>query len=344
MSATIASDTGAVSPSEALRQLISGYQFTQALYVAARLGIPDLVAGGPQSADALAERSGAHAPSLARLLHALTTLGVFADAGPDMFGPTALSDLLRTGIPGSQRATLLLCGADLYTRWGHLLHAIRTGETTTHHVYGMDACEWRAQHPEMNALFNDAMAEQSGARVASLVAAYDFARFGTVVDVGGGRGALVAGILRANPGVRGVLFDLPHVVEGAAAAFAAAGVADRASVAPGDFFAGVPAGGDAYILSWILHDWDDVRATAILATCRRAMAGRGTLLLVELVLSSGAQRPWWPYFMDINMLQGLGGHERTEADWRALLAAAGFALTRIVPTTSGFCAIEARIR
>ena len=326
---------------EGLDRLVRGYQFTQALHVAVRLGIPDLVADGPRSATDLAAASGAHAPSLARLLRALTTLGVFAEVAPEVFGPTRLAHLLRVGVPGSRRAMLLLVGSELYGGWGHLLHAIRTGESTAGPAYGMDAWAWKAQHPEANAIFNDTMVEQTTGRVAALVAAYDFAPFGTVVDVGGGRGALLAGILRATPGVRGVLFDQAHVVAGADETFAAAGVAERASIATGDFFAAVPAGGDAYILSWILHDWDDKESLAILASCHRAMAGRGTLLLFERVLPVGADRPWEPYFSDLNMLQALGGRERTEAEWAALLAAAGFRLTRIVPTASGIDLIEA---
>lgn len=332
----------AAGASAALQRLIHGYQFTQALYVAARLEIPDLLADGPKPAAELAMHSGAHPPSLARLLRALTTLGAFAEVEPDVFGLTPLAELLRTGVPGSQRAWLLATGADFYPRWGHLLHTVRTGETTSQHVYGMSSWEWRAQHPELNALFNDAMAEAASRRGAALVAAYDFSPFGTVIDVGGGRGALIAGILRAYPGVRGVLFDLPHVAEGAEAVFASAGVEDRASVIPGDFFAGVPTGGDAYILSMILHDWDDERATAILGSCHRAMGGRGTLLLVERVLPTGAERPWEPYFSDLNMLQGLDGRERAEADWRSLLEGAHFTISRIHPTAAGPSVIEAR--
>ncbi len=228
---------------EGLDRLVRGYQFTQALHVAVRLGIPDLVADGPRSATDLAAASGAHAPSLARLLRALTTLGVFAEVAPEVFGPTRLAHLLRVGVPGSRRAMLLLVGSELYGGWGHLLHAIRTGESTAGPAYGMDAWAWKAQHPEANAIFNDTMVEQTTGRVAALVAAYDFAPFGTVVDVGGGRGALLAGILRATPGVRGVLFDQAHVVAGADETFAAAGVAERASIATGDFFAAVPARG-----------------------------------------------------------------------------------------------------
>ena len=342
-STTITDATGATdaTDTDGLDRLVRGYQFTQALYVAARLGIPDLVADGPRSATDLAGRCGAHAPSLARLLRALTTLGVFAEVEPEVFGPTPRSHLLRDGVPGSRRAMLMLSGSQLYAGWGQLLHTIQTGETTARRIYGMDSWEWLAQHPEANAIFNDAMVEGSAVRVAALLAVYDFAPFGTVVDVGGGRGALLAGILRTNPGVRGVLFDQPHVVAGADAVFAAAGVAERASIAPGDFFAAVPAGGDAYILSWILHDWDDEQSAAILTCCQRAMAGRGALLLVERVLPNGADRPWEPFFSDLNMLQALGGRERTEAAWRALLAGAGFTLTRVVPTAAGFGVIEA---
>ena len=326
-----------------LTRLIRGYQFTQALYAAARLGLPDLVADGPQPTTDLAGRCGVAAPVLARLLRALTTLGVFAEVAPDTFGPTPRSHLLRPGVPGSQRADLLLAGADLYPRWGHFLQALQTGETTAQIAYGMGAWAWRAQHPEMSAIFDDAMVEHSRARVAALVAAYDFAPFGTIVDIGGGRGALLAEILRATPSARGVLFDQPHVVAGAAAVFAAAGVADRARVAPGDFFAAVSGGGDAYILSMILHDWDDERSLAILARCREAMAVSGTLLLVERALPvEGVDRPWEPFFSDLHMLAGLGGRERSAADWRALLAAAHFDMTRIVPTTADASLIEAR--
>lgn len=333
--ATDAADGAAI-----LQRLTHGYQFTQALYVAARLGIPDLLADGPLPVDELAARCDAHAPSLARLLRALATLGVFAEVRPEVFDLSPLAALLRAGVPDSQRAWLLLAGADLYQKWGDLLHTVRTGETTTQHLYGMDSWEWRAQHPEVNAIFNDAMTEQSAKRIRATVAAFDFSPFGTVVDVGGGRGALLTGILRAYPTVRGVLVDLPHVVAGAEAAFASAGVADRASVVAGDFFASIPTGGDAYILSVILHDWNDERASAILANCRRAMGGRGALLLLERVLPAGAAREWEPYFSDLNMLQGLDGRERTEADWRRLLESARFDMRRIVPTGARTSVIE----
>jgi hypothetical protein len=340
----MAADNSATSASDAagtLQRLIHGYQFTQALHVAAQLDLPELVADGPQPATVLAERCGAHAPSLARLLRALTTLGVFAEVEPGVFGPTPLSQLLRAGVPGSRRAWLLASASEFYQTWGHLLHSVRTGETATRQAYGMESWAWRAQHLEENARFDDAMTELSARRVAALVANYDFSPFGTVTDIGGGRGALIAGILKANPGVRGILFDQPHVVAGTAALLISAGVSDRASIVPGDFFASVPAGSDLYVLSFVLHDWDDERAAAILARCRDAMVKYGTLLVFERVLSEGPDRPWDHYFADLNMLQGPGGRERTAEEWRMLLAAAGFALTRILPTPIGVSIIEA---
>lgn len=324
-----------------LERLIHGYQFSQALYVAVRLGIPDLLADGPRPVIELAARSDAHAPSLARLLRALTTLDVFAEVAPDVFSLSRLGGLLRSDVPGSQRAWLLLTGGDLYHRWGDLLHSVRTGETTTQHLYGVSTWEWRAQHPELNVMFNDAMVELATKRTAAVLATYDFSRFGTVVDVGGGRGALLAGILQAHPGMHGVLFDLPHVVDGAEAVFRAAGMTDRAGVIAGDFFENVPVAGDAYVLSVILHDWDDERATAILENCRRAMDGRGILLLIERVLSTGTGLDWEPYFSDLNMMQALDGRERTEAEWRRLLDGAHFSLSRILPTGASVSIIEA---
>src|SRR5436305_5229986 len=180
-----------------LFRMIQGYQVTQALYVAARLEIPDLLAEGPQPVSELATRSGAHAPSLARLLRALSALGVFVEVQADVFGLTPLSETLRIGVPRSRRAWLIFSGSDLYESWGHLLHSVRTGETTAQHLHGMSSWEWRAQHPESNAKFNDAMSEGAAGRAAAITEAYDFSVFGTLIDVGGGSGTLIAEILRA---------------------------------------------------------------------------------------------------------------------------------------------------
>ena len=323
-----------------LLRLIHGYQFTQALCVAAQLGIPDLLTDGPRSVGELAASSNCHAPSLARLLRALSTLGVFTEVGPDVFGLTAMGELLRSDRPGPHRAGILLARSQ-YHQWGDLLHSVQAGETTVQHLYGMSLWEWLAQNPDRNVIFNDAMVEGATRRVSAALEVYDFSRFATVVDVGGGRGALLARILQCCPGTRGVLFDQPHVIEAAGDVFASAGVTDRVSIIAGDFFTNVPEAGDAYVLSAIVHDWDDEPATAILNNCRRAMGEGGTLLLIDRVLPADAGRDWEPYFMDLNMMQALGSRERTEAEWHRLLNAAQFRLTRIVSTGAATSIIEA---
>jgi hypothetical protein len=323
-----------------LTRLIRGYQFTQALYAAARLGLPDLVANGPQSVTDLSGSCGVAAPVLARLLRALTTLGVFAEVAPGVFGPTPRSQLLRAGVPGSRRAMLMLSGSQLYAGWGQLLHAIQTGETTARRVYGMDAWEWRAQHPEMNAIFNDAMVEGSAGRVAALVAAYDFAPFGTVVDVGGGHGELLGAILRANPSTRGILFDQPDVVAGAGGIREQADIRERCTVVGGSFFEAIPSGGDAYVLKSIIHDWDDESAHAILRTVRRAMETSGTLLLMDWVLPEDRALNLGEAIADLNMLVLLEGKERTASEFAALLDATGFRLERVVRTGSNISIVE----
>lgn len=326
---------------EDLRRLIHGYQFTQALYAAERLDIPDLLAEGTQTVEELAMASHAHAPSLARLLRGLASLGVVAEGDDGTFSLTEMGMPLRSDAPDSQRAWLLFSGADQYAGWGDLLHSVRTGETTAQKRYGMSSWEWRAQHPDLNTLFNDAMVELSTRRATAMLNAYDFSRFKQVVDVGGGRGALLGAILSAYPNLRGVLFDLPHVVDGAAAVFAEAGIGDCATIAAGDFFTTVPEGGDLYILSVVLHDWNDQQAATILANCRRVMGAGSTLLLIERVLPVSTAHHWEPYFSDLNMMQALGGRERTELEWRRLLEAAGFALQRVVPTEAPTSLVEA---
>ena len=340
-------DDAAPPPEDAdrLERLIRGYQFTQALRVAAELQVPDLVADGALPLDVLVVRTGAHPPSLGRLLRALTTIGVLRETEPDVFGPTSLSDALRTGTAGSRRDWLLLNATDLAPTWAALGHSVRTGATATSLVYGMDSWSWRQQHPEQGARFDAAMSDISRRRAAGFVTACDAGRYQTVVDVGGGRGELLAALLRASTHLRGVLLDLPHVVVAAPALLANAGVVERVTVVAGDFFAEVPSGADAYVLSMVLHDWDDDRCTTILERCRAAMHGDAVLLLHERVLPNGPDRPWDPYFSDLNMLQGPGGQERNEQDWHTLLATAGFLVRRIVPTSAGngIGVIEARV-
>jgi len=326
----------------ALERLIRGYQFTQALFVAVDLLVPDLVAAGVTRLSDLAVRCGAHEASLGRLLRALTTLGVFTEDSPGTFGPTALSDALRD-VEGSRRAWLVLHARDLYQTWAELEHSVRTGQTAASVVYGMDSWTYRSHHPEMGARFDAAMTDVSRRRLAAFVEAYPMTGIGCVVDVGGGRGALLAGSLADAPGVKGILFDQPHVVAEAAALLEASGVRDRVEVVPGDVFTGVPAGGDAYVLSAVLHDWDDDRAIVILEQVRAVLRPDARVLLYERVLPTGTTRHWDPYFSDLNMMQGPGGRERTEPEWSDLLAAAGLALRRVIPTSIGFSILEATL-
>jgi hypothetical protein len=321
--------------------MLTGYWISQAIYVAAKLGIADLLQQGPKNADELAQVTGTHARSLYRLLRALASIGVFAEAEDGRFGLTPLGAYLQTGIPGSVRALTLNHGERLYRPWGELLHSVRTGESAFHHIFGMDVWQYATQNPEAAALFNVAMTELTTQVATAVVAGYDFSRFGTIVDVGGGHGTLLLSILEANPQLRGILFDLPHVTESAKKHIEAASLTGRCEVVAGDIFSSVPGGGDAYILKNIIHDWDDERALKILQNCNRAMADNGKLLLVEEVIPPGNALSFGK-LVDLNMLVMAGGGERTEAEYRALFAASGFQLTNVIPLPSpfGFSVIE----
>ena len=320
----------------ALAQMATGYQVSQALYAAARLGIADLLAAGPRAVEDLAQASGSHAPSLYRLLRALAGLGVFAQDDDGRFRLTPLAELLRSDVLDSIRAAILNHGGRNYRLWGDLLYGVQSGENAFEHIFGMPSWGYFAQHPEEGALFDTFMATRARQRRAALLAAYDFAGAHTIIDVGGGRGALLAGILAAYPTVRGVLFDQPQVVEAARETLQAAGVAERCEIIGGDFFESVPAGGDVYVLSTVLHDWPDDRATAILRNCRRALIPGGRLLIVDRVIPAGDQA-WAGKFYDLAMmLEHVGGRERSEAEWRDLLSASGFRPARIIPMPDGF--------
>jgi hypothetical protein len=321
-------------------QLIAGFWVSRALYIAAKLGIADLLKGGPKNSEELAQATGMHLPSLYRVLRALASVGVFAEDGHGRFTLTPLAATLRTDVPGSLRAFAIAeLGEDHYPAWGEVLHSIKTGEIAFDHLFGMDVWQYRAQHPEEGRIFDEAMASFSSVVNAAIVDSYDFSSLGTIVDVGGGDGSLIASILQANPGMKGVLFDLPHVVAGARRRIEAEGLAERCEVVAGDAFTSVPSGGDAYLLKWIIHDWDDERSVAILKNCHRAMAAHGKLLLVEAVIPHG-NTPSFHKFMDLNMLVMTGGRERSEAEYRVLLEAAGFRLTRVILTQSEMSVIE----
>jgi len=321
---------------------MAGTWVSHAILLAARLGIPDLLADGPKDGRELAGLTDAHAPSLYRVLRALASVGVFREAEDGRFHLTPLAEPLRDGVPGSLRAFAIMLGEEWHWRaWGDLPHAVRTGQSAFEHLYGVTNFEYWAQHPEAEAIFDDAMTSRGAAQNAAVVAAYDFAGVGTLVDVGGGHGSLLAAVLQAHPAMRGVLVERPEVVAGARAYLEQAGVQERCEVVAEDFFASVVSGGDAYVLKSVVHDWDDDRAVAILSTCRRAMPAGGRLLVVDWVVPPGDE-PSFAKLLDLLMLVWTpGGKERTEAEHRALLALAGFELTRVIPTAAGVSIIEA---
>lgn len=315
-----------------LRRLLTGYRVSQAIYVVAELGIADLLADGPREIDALASAAGAHAGALYRTLRFLAGVGLFAEVAPRHFALTPLGVGLRRDVPGSLRALgRNLMDQPRWRAWGELLHSVRTGGIAFEQAYGMPWFEYLGGHPEIAARFNRAMTGETARSGDAIVRAYDFAGVGRLVDVGGGHGLLLATILRAHPAMRGVLFDLPAVVAGAAPVLAEAGVTDRCEGVGGDFFATVPPDGDAYLLRHIVHDWDDAQAVAILANCRRALPDAGKVLVIEQVIAPDYRRSLPTLELDLQMLVMLGGQERTEAEYRALFAAAGLRLSAVVP-------------
>lgn len=325
----------------AMLRMIRGFQTTQMIYVAAKLGIADLLADGAKSSSALAAATGTDARSLYRLLRALASLGIFAEDEQGRFGLTPRAELLQSHAARSLRSTVLYVGNPIFQRvWGELLHAITTGEDGFRHLFGMNDWVYREQNPDENALFNNFMTELTRPDAAAVAAAYDFSGIRKLVDIGGGQGTLVAAILKAHPKLHAIVFDQPHVISGAQSVLEAAGVADRCERVSGDFFAEVSGGADGYILKSIIHDWNDADSIAILKNCRRAIQPDGKLLLVEFVVPTG-NVPHPGKISDINMLIAPGGQERTEAEYRTLLAEAGFRLTRVIPLETSRGIIEA---
>jgi O-methyltransferase domain/Dimerisation domain len=327
-------------PTMALMHMIHGSKITQLLYVVAKLGIADLLRDGPKRSEELAQAVGAHPRTLYRVLRALASLGVFAEDQAQCFHLTPLAHLLRTEVPESLRALAIFYGEEwVWHAEGALLYSVRTGKAAFTHVHGLGPFDYYRQHAEAAACFNTAMTSLSGNELAAVMAAYDFAGMATIVDVGGGQGALLAEILKTYPHARGMLFDLPAVVESAQPLLEAAGIAARCTRVAGDFFQTVPSGGDAYILKRVIHDWDDTPAGTILTQCRRAMAAHSRLLLIERVIPPG-NAPSLGKLGDITMLLHYGALERTEAEYRGLLEAAGFTLVRIIPTQAPLSIIE----
>jgi hypothetical protein len=328
-----------ISPSRSLTQILLGNRVQQAVYVAAKLGIADQVKDGPKTADDLARAIGVHPGALYRLLRVLASYEIFAEDEDHRFGLTPIASLLQTGTRESKRAFALWSGGLSYELFGALEYTIRTGKPAFDHRYGMEFFEYLAQNPEVGTLFDEFMSRQT-APVGPVVAACDFSGADVVVDVGGGRGELLAAVIAAHPPLRGVLVDRAPVIAGASRVFAAAGVADRCRIVSGDIFEAVPRG-DVYLLKNIVHGLEDADASRVLTNCRAAMNRGGKLLLVEFVIAPGND-PSPGKLMDLLMLVGTrGGRERTEPEFRGLFASAGLCLSTITQTKYAYSLIEA---
>ena len=343
---TVESPSGAPSEIEAAQrvmQIALGYIPAAALHVATRLDIAERLSAGPRTIADLASEAGVQPDGLYRVLRALASLGVFAETAPRTFALTPSAGFLRKG-PGSLGDGLDFIADTLHFQvYGEMLHSVRSGQPAGEKVVGMPLFEWMKSHAEWAASFNNAMTAFSATVMPSVLKVYDFSGINVLVDIAGGHGQVLTSVLREYPSMRGVLFDLDHVIAGAGPLLAASGTQDRVRTETGDFFKSVPAGGDAYIMKHIIHDWDDERAGAILSAIRKALDGKadGRVILLEAVVATG-NVPDLGKLIDLEMMMLPGGRERTQEEFAALFARSGFALSKIVPTESMLSVIEAR--
>jgi hypothetical protein len=324
-----------------MMQMLTGRWVSASLSVVAELGIADLLAEGDQTADELAAAASAHGPSLYRVMRALASIGVFAETEDRRFTLTPLAECLRGNVPNSVREFARFIATPAASQsWDHLMHSVQTGQTGFRKAFnGNNVFDYLRMHPEEAAIFDGAMTDNSRRSAPAIAEAYDFGRFRQLVDIAGGQGLLLATILKRFSGLEGVLFDLPEVIAGAQNALATYGLDDRCKAIGGDFFQSVPAGADAYLLKHIIHDWDDERALTILRNIRKAMQSSGRLLIAEVIIAPGNE-PSFGKLLDLEMLVIPGGRERTNDEYRALLASAGFKLAEIHPTTAAASVIE----
>jgi hypothetical protein len=333
------------APEQWMMQLLSGFMASQYVQVAAKLGLADLLHDGPRSVAELAAACVADEAALGRLLRVLASVGVFAETRDGRFETTALAAVLRKDHPGSLRGIADFYGQDwIWRAYGALEHSVKTGQPAFEHVFGEGFYEYLAGSAPAARVFGDAMGSFASIQARQIVRELDFGRFARVLDVGGNYGAFLVELLRAYPGLRGVLFDLPHVVDAARGRLAQVepGVRDRIELAPGDFLREVPLGCDAYVLRNALQDWNDERAHAILTNCREAMPKGASLLVVGRLLDPGNE-PHPGKFTDMTMMVLTGGRERTAAEMRALLAGAGFVVRSITRTTAMVDVVEAGV-
>ena len=326
-----------------LLQLATSYWISQVVYVTAELGVADVLKQGPKSCGEIATETGADEGALYRLLRALCTIGLIRTAGTDQFTLAARGRPLVSGVPGSFRAMVLTLGDMHYAAWGHLLESVRTGTSAFQTAFGAPLFDYLGRDLEAGNTFNAAMTDFSTLVAHAVLLAYDFSDTGWLVDLGGGCGALLTSIMRMYPPMQGTLFDTPGVIAAAERYLEAAPGADRRSLVAGNFLESVPPGADVYLMSGVVHDWDDERAVRILANCRASMARTGRVLVVECVVPDGDENSF-STLLDLNMLVMNGGRERTKAEFQALFDAAGLRMTKVIPTVCPLSVIEAAVR
>jgi len=328
------------SPRDEINHLISGFWKTQAIYVVVRLGIPDLLAAGPQTAEQLASESDSHPRSLYRLMRALASSGVFSEDSEHRFALTPLSECLRSDSADSMAALAWMRGDWQYRAWGNLLHNVQTGETAFDQVFGESLFEFLRRDPENAAIFDQGMVGVHGRETEAMVRSFDFSSIHVLADIGGGNGSVLAALLTHYPMLKAILLDRSDVIDRAKINLAHAGVAERVQFVVGGVFESVPAGADAYLLRHVIHDWNDKQSRTILRNCRDAMPNDGRLLLAEFVLPDGPE-PFRGKWFDLAMMTVTGGQERTGSEYCTLLNDCGFTVQRVVPTATELSLIDA---
>jgi hypothetical protein len=344
---TVKPSTNPVNPTngkglaETLLHFSTGMYQTQAIYVAAKLGIADLLQDGAKSIEEIAQFTDTDEQSLYLVLRALASIDIFSEDENQKFYLTPLANYLKTDFPGSLRAFAIFLGEPWHTQvWGDILTNVKTGTSAFENVFGMPLFPYLKQHPELAQTLSQGMASLAASCTPAILASYNFSAIGTLVNVAGGQDALLAGILKMNPFMKGILFDLPPAIEKVRPLIEAKGVIDRCEILAGNFLESVPGGGDAYIMKSIIHELDADRAMTILKNCHRAMSENAKLLLLEKVIPPGNQRGFSKW-LDLEMLVMGRGRGRTEAQYREFLAEAGFTLTRVFYSESPINVIEA---
>ncbi|MBD0373111.1 MAG: methyltransferase [Pyrinomonadaceae bacterium] len=327
-------------PEAHLLQLLFGALLSQALYVAAKLGLADLLAEKPLPASELAAATHSDERALYRVLRSLASVGVFREVEPKVFALTPTASLLRSDVPNSMRNGAIFMGEEWHWRvWGNTLHSVRTGKSAWGAVHGVEVFDYFSAKPEQYEIFNRAMTDMSVSTAPAIVEAYDFNGIETLADIAGGHGFLLAQVLKANPKMKGILFDVAPVIAGAGSMLEKEGVAGRVETVVGNFFESIPAGADAYMMKHIIHDWQDEDCIRILRNINAVLKPEGKVLIIETIVPEGSE-PHYSKLLDLEMLTSPGGLERTAEEYKELLAAAGLRLNRIVQTKSPFSIIE----